>query len=115
MPKDTNSAGDIFGGWIMSWVDVAGAIAAQRRSKGRVATVAVNAFQFKKPVYVSDVVSFYAKVEHVGNTSLTIGVRVYAQRGWRDKNHDESVLVTDATLTYVALDAQGKKRSVPTS
>src|SRR5687768_2269809 len=92
MPKDTNAAGDIFGGWIMSWVDVAGAIAASRRANGRIATVAVNAFQFKKPVYVSDIVSFYARVERVGATSITIDVRVYAQRGWASKNPNACVM-----------------------
>jgi acyl-CoA thioesterase YciA len=113
MPKDTNAAGDIFGGWIMSWVDVAGAIAAARRANGRVTTVAVNAFQFNKPVFVNDLVSFYARVERVGTTSLTIGVRVYAQRGWHSTDPGESVMVTEATLTYVALDERGNKRPVP--
>ena len=113
MPKDTNSAGDIFGGWIMSWVDVAGAIAAARRAKGRVATVAVNAFTFKRPVYVSDVVSFYSKVERIGTSSITVDVKVYAERGWASKSTGECVLVTDAVLTFVALDKQGNKRPVP--
>jgi acyl-CoA thioesterase YciA len=113
MPKDTNAAGDIFGGWIMSWVDIAGAIVAARRAKGRVTTVAVNAFQFRKPVYVSDVVSFYAYVERVGQTSITVDVQVYAQRGWHSTNQGERVMVTEAKLTYVALDANGQKRPVP--
>lgn len=113
MPKDTNAAGDIFGGWIMSWVDVAGAIVAARRAGGRVTTVAVNAFQFTKPVYVSDVVSFYARVERVGTTSITVDVRVYAQRGWHSTQQGERVMVTEAQLTYVALDGKGQKRAVP--
>jgi acyl-CoA thioesterase YciA len=113
MPKDVNAAGDIFGGWIMSWVDVAGAIAAARRAKGRIATVAVNAFQFRRPVFVSDVVSFYAQVLRTGNTSLTVDVKVYAQRGWATLSPGDVVLVTDAQLTYVALDKEGNKRSLP--
>ena len=112
LPKDTNAAGDIFGGWIMSWVDLAGSVAASRRANGRIATVAVNAFQFHKPVFVTDVVSFYARVQRVGTTSVTVEVKVYAQRGWRTQS-GECVLVTDATLTYVALDAEGRKRPVP--
>src|SRR5438132_1381258 len=110
MPSDVNAAGDIFGGWIMSQVDLAGAVAAARRAKGRVATVAVNAFTFKKPVYVADVVSFYARIVKVGTTSVTVDVKVYAQRGWRSANVGDVVLVTDALLTYVAIDAQGGKR-----
>jgi acyl-CoA thioesterase YciA len=112
-PSDTNAAGDIFGGWIMSQVDIAGAVPALRRARGRVATVAVNAFTFKKPVYVADLVSFYAKVVKVGKTSVTVDVQVYAERGWRSPNPGEVVLVTDAVLTYVAIDANGGKRAIP--
>ncbi len=113
MPSDVNAAGDIFGGWIMSQVDIAGAITAARRARGRVATVAVNAFAFKKPVYVADVVSFYATIMKVGTTSMTIEVEVYATRGWRSETAGEIVLVTDALLTYVAIDANGGKRPIP--
>ena len=113
MPKDTNAAGDIFGGWIMSQVDIAGSIAAARRAQGRIVTVAVNAFHFKAPVFVTDVVSFYAEVIKVGTTSLTVDVKVYAERGWRSPNPGEIALVTDATLTYVAIDEQRRKRPVP--
>jgi acyl-CoA thioesterase YciA len=113
MPSDTNAAGDIFGGWIMSQVDIAGGVVAHQRARGRAATVAVNAFTFKKPVYVSDIVSFYAEVMHVGTTSITVEVKVFAERGWHTPNPGETVLVTDAVLTYVALDAQGRKRPVP--
>jgi acyl-CoA thioesterase YciA len=114
MPRDTNAAGDIFGGWIMSQVDIAGAIAASKRAAGRVVTVAVNAFSFRQPVYVRDVVSFYAEVIRVGTTSLTVDVEVYAERGFLlDKNESAIVKVTEATLTYVAVDAQGHKRPVP--
>ncbi len=113
MPKDTNAAGDIFGGWIMSQVDIAGSIAASRRAKGRTATVAVNAFSFKAPVYVNDVVSFYAEVAKVGTTSLTVNVEVYVERGLRSPKPGEVVKVTEAVLTYVAIDENRQKRSVP--
>lgn len=115
MPKDTNTAGDIFGGWIMSQVDIAGSIAASRRAKGRTATVAVNAFSFKAPVYVNDVVSFYAEVAKVGTTSLTVNVEVYVERGLRSPKPGEVVKVTEAVLTYVAIDENRQKRPVPPS
>ena len=113
MPKDTNAAGDIFGGWIMSQVDIAGSIAANRRAKGRVVTVAVNAFSFKAPVFVNDVVSFYADVVKVGTTSLTVNVEVYVERGLRWPTPGEVVKVTEAVLTYVAVDENRNKRPVP--
>lgn len=110
MPADANHAGDIFGGWIVSQVDIAGSIPAVRRAKGRVATVAVNSFVFKKPVLVGDVVSFYADIVRVGRTSITVNVEVYAQR----RPHTEDVVkVTEATLTYVAVDDQRRPRVVP--
>ena len=108
-PLDTNASGDIFGGWIMSQVDMAGAVAAKRQAHGRVVTVAVNSFHFKKPVYVGDLISLYAKVTHVGTTSITVFVEVYAER---DPTKTESIKVTEATLTYVALDENGKPRPV---
>ena len=110
MPTDTNTAGDIFGGWIMSQVDMAGSIAATRRAGGRVVTVAVNEFKFHKPVYVGDLVSCYADVVRVGNTSLTVFVEVFAER---NREVGTAVKVTEATLTYVALDEQRKPRPVP--
>ena len=113
MPADTNAAGDIFGGWIMAQVDIAGSIVAGRRAKGRIVTVAVNSFYFKKPVFVSDVVSFYAKIIKTGATSITVDVKVSAERGWRSPDPGERVLVTDATLTYVAIDENRRKRSLP--
>jgi acyl-CoA thioesterase YciA len=112
-PKDTNAGGDIFGGWIMSWVDVAGAIVASRRAGGRIVTVAVNAFHFRKPVYLSDIVSLYAKVVRVGTTSITVEVKVFAERGWHTPSPGSSVWVTEATLTYVAIDSKGNKRPLP--
>ncbi len=116
MPADANASGDIFGGWIMSQVDVAGGVVAARRAQGRVVTVAVNAFQFKKPVFVGDLVSFYAEVIGVGHTSLTINVIVYAERGLLGTAKPGGVVrVTEATLTYVALDHHGGKHPVPLS
>ena len=113
-PQDANPSGDIFGGWIMSQVDIAGSIAAARRANGRVATIAVNSFLFKKPVYVGDLISCYTKILKVGNTSITVDVEVFAERGWKSgERMGESVKVTEATLTYVAIDENRKSRSVP--
>ncbi|MEF8792561.1 acyl-CoA thioesterase [Thiohalorhabdus sp.] len=113
---DTNAAGDIFGGWIMAQVDIAEAVVAYRRARGRVVTAAVNAFQFHQPVYVGDLVSFYAQVERVGTTSLTVSVAVFAERdnGGSDSEHI-CQRVTEATLTYVAVDEQRHKRPMTTA
>ena len=108
MPSDANYTGDIFGGWIMSQVDIAGSIPAIELAKGRVATVAVNSFTFKQPVLIGDVVSFYAKVVRVGRTSLTVDVEVYARR----RALQEVVKVTEATLTYVAVDDERRPRPI---
>jgi len=113
MIKDTNAAGDVFGGWVMSQVDIAGSIAAVRRSKGRVVTVAVNAFHFVAPVFVNDLVSFYAEVTKVGTTSITVSVEVYVERSIRTPRPGEVVKVTEAVLTYVAVDEKRNKRPVP--
>ncbi|MDO8706362.1 MAG: acyl-CoA thioesterase [Sulfuricaulis sp.] len=113
MVKDTNAAGDIFGGWVMSQVDIAGSIAAARRARGRVVTVAVNAFHFVAPAYVNDLVSFYSDVVKVGTTSLTVNVEVYAERGLLSPNPGEVVKITEAVLTYVAVDENRQKRPVP--
>ncbi|MCH8079279.1 MAG: acyl-CoA thioesterase [Proteobacteria bacterium] len=110
MPADTNSAGTIFGGWIMSQVDIAGSIAALERARGRVVTVAVNSFEFHQPVFVGDLISCYAEVIKVGRTSITVKVEVYAQR---NPGNPETIKVTEAELTYVALDENRKPRSVP--
>jgi acyl-CoA thioesterase YciA len=110
MPADCNQHGDIFGGWIMSQVDIAGGVIAARRARGRVATVAVNAFTFKQPVLIGDVVLFYGDVVRVGRTSITIDVQVYAQR---NPAVLETVKVTEATLTYVATDQTRRPRAVP--
>ena len=109
MPADANFTGDIFGGWVMSHVDIAGSIPATRLARGRVATVAVNSFVFRQPVLVGDVVSFYAEVMKVGRTSITVSVEVYAQR---NPVKEECFKVTEATLTYVAVDSAGKARVV---
>jgi len=110
MPADANQTGDIFGGWIMAQVDIAGSVPASRRARGRIATVAVNSFVFKQPVLVGDLVSFYAEIAHVGRTSITVNVEVWAQR-----NPDEeiTVKVTEATLTYVAVGPDRKPRPIP--
>ncbi len=110
LPSDANGNGDIFGGWIMAQVDLAGAVLPMRLSRGRVATVAVNQFVFKQPVSVGDLLSFYAKVERIGNTSITVNVEVFAER---NPENPQVVKVTDANLTYVAIDRQGKPRTVP--
>jgi acyl-CoA thioesterase YciA len=110
MPADTNASGDIFGGWLMSQVDIAGSIVARRRAQGRIATVAVDSFQFRNPVFVGDVISCYARITRTGKTSLTINVRAFAERqGKSHQNH----LVTEADLTYVAVDEQRRPRALP--
>ncbi|MGH8693095.1 MAG: acyl-CoA thioesterase [Burkholderiales bacterium] len=108
MPSDANYTGDIFGGWIMSQVDIAGSIPAMRLARGRIATVAVNSFTFKQPVLIGDLVSFYADIVRVGRTSITVDVEVYAQR----RTLHEAVKVTEATLTYVAVDDERRPRPV---
>jgi acyl-CoA thioesterase YciA len=110
MPADANQHGDIFGGWIMSQVDIAGGTLAARLARGRVATVAVKEFVFKQPVQIGDVLSFYVDVERVGSTSITVTVEVYAERRPADPT---TVKVTEATLTYVAIDREGRPRAVP--
>ncbi|MFA6015421.1 MAG: acyl-CoA thioesterase [Gallionellaceae bacterium] len=110
MPTDCNITGDVFGGWVMAQVDIAGSIPAIHRARGRVATVAVNSFVFKQPLFMGDVVSFYADLIKVGRTSMTVNVEVYAQR---DPIKPTCVKVTEATLTYVAVDDSRKPREVP--
>ena len=110
MPADVNQHGDIFGGWIMAQVDIAGGVIAARRARGRVATVAVNSFTFKQPVLVGDLVTFFAEITKVGRTSVTIAVEVFAQR-----NPDDvvTVKVTEASLTYVSVGADRRPREIP--
>jgi len=111
-PSDSNIHGDVFGGWIMAQVDIAGSIPAMRRAAGRVATVAVNAFTFRQPVFVGDLLSFYAKIIKTGTTSITVSVEVYAERQMFET---EVVKVTEAILTYVATDDQRKRRPLPSA
>jgi acyl-CoA thioesterase YciA len=110
LPADVNGNGDIFGGWLMAQVDLAGAVLPARIAKGRIATVAVNQFIFKQPVSVGDLVSFYARVERIGKTSITVHVAVYAER---NPANLQVVKVTEANLTYVAIDGEGKPRPLP--
>ena len=110
MPSDANVYGDVFGGWIMAQVDVAGSLPAVKRANGRVATVAVNSFVFRNPVHVGDLLSFYADIVKVGNTSITVYVEVYAER---NRLQADTVKVTEATLTYVATGDDRKPRQVP--
>ena len=110
MPADTNASGDIFGGWLMSQVDIAGSIVARRRAVGRTVTVAVDSFQFRNPVFVGDVISCYAKITRIGKTSLTVNVKAFAER--QGKSH-HTHLVTEADLTYVAVNEQRKPRPIP--
>ena len=108
MPMDTNPHGDIFGGWLVSQMDLAGSAAATRRAKGRVVTVAITGMNFHKPVYVGDEVACYAEVVKVGHTSLTVKIESWACRGIGD----EYIAVTDGMFTYVAVDAEGEPRQV---
>lgn len=111
MPADANANGDIFGGWIMAQVDMAGAVLPVRIAKGRIATVAVNQFIFKQPVSVGDLLSYYARITRVGRTSITVHVEAYAERNPADP---QVVKVTEANLTYVAIDGKGQPRPLPT-
>ncbi len=109
MPADTNPAGDIFGGWVMSQMDIAGAIAAVERVQGRVVTVAVEAMTFIAPVKVGDILCVYTTIERVGTTSITVGIEAWARRN----RIADRVKVTDGRFVYVALDEKGRKRQVP--
>lgn len=109
MSSDTNAFGDVFGGWIMGQVDIAGSIAAYRRAGGRVVTVAVNSFEFHQPVLIGDLISCYAEVVRIGRTSLTVHVEVYAER---DRNEPLCLKVTEANLTYVAVGEDRRPRPV---
>ena len=110
MPADTNAAGDIFGGWLMSQVDIAGSIIARRHAQGRTVTVAVDSFQFKKPVFVGDVISCYATITRIGKSSITVHVKAFAERHGKTYEH---IQVTEADLTYVAVDEQRRPRQIP--
>ena len=107
LPSDTNGNGDIFGGWVMSQVDLAGSVLCARVAQGRIATVAVNEFIFKQPVRVGDLLSFYSSVLRTGRTSITVQVEVFAER---IRAQGQYVKVTEARLTYVAIDDEGRPR-----
>ncbi|PZO11501.1 MAG: acyl-CoA thioesterase [Burkholderiales bacterium] len=110
MPADCNANGDIFGGWVMAQVDLAGAVLPARYVRGRMATVAVNQFIFKQPVRVGDILSFFAHITRIGRTSLTVQVEVFAERF---SAQGQYVKVTEASLTYVAIDMEGRPRPIP--
>lgn len=108
MPSDANINGNVFGGWIMSQIDIAGSIIARKEASGKVATVAVNSIHFKKPIFIGDVTSFYASVTKTGKTSVTVYVEVYSNRD----NISNDIKVADATLTYVAIDGNNCSRNL---
>jgi len=110
MPRDVNANGDIFGGWVMAQVDLAGAVIASTYAEGRMATVAVNEFIFKQPVRVGDILSFFGKLVRIGRTSITVKIEVYAEHFCAQGKYTK---VTEASLTYVAIDDQGNPREVP--
>ena len=110
MPADTNGNGDIFGGWVMAQVDLAGSVLPARYTQGRMATVAVNEFVFKQPVRVGDILSFFSSVTRIGRTSVTVQVEVYAENFERQGQY---MKVTQALLTYVAIDDHGRPREIP--
>ncbi|MEY2862133.1 MAG: hypothetical protein RL392_2591 [Pseudomonadota bacterium] len=110
MPADCNANGDIFGGWVMAQVDLAGSVIPARYTQGRMATVAVKEFVFKQPVRVGDILSFFSKVIRVGRTSITVEVSVYAETY---RAQGKYAKVTEATVTYVAIDDSGKPREIP--
>ncbi len=110
MPADCNANGDIFGGWVMAQVDLAGSVLPARKVRGRMATVAVNQFIFKQPVRVGDLLSFFSTITRVGRTSITVLVEVFAER---IRDQGRYVKVTEASVTYVAIDDEGKPRAIP--
>lgn len=109
MPADTNANGDIFGGWLLSQMDIAGGLEAKQHSRSRVVTVAINAMEFHRPVYVGDAVACYTTVERVGRTSMTIRVEAWATRGAIE---EERIKVTEGIFTFVAINEDGDKIEV---
>ena len=109
MPADANPNGDIFGGWLLSQMDLAGSVVAYERASGRIATVAIDAMSFLQPVYVGDLVSCFADVVRVGRTSMQVKVETYVRR----RQGNDVVMVTRGMVTYVAIDAGGRPRPVP--
>ena len=111
MPADCNANGDIFGGWVMAQVDLAGSVLPVRVVGGRIATVAVKEFIFKQPVRVGDLLSFYARITRIGRTSISVEVECFAERAF---SHGQFVKVTEATVTYVAINEQGQPTPIKT-
>lgn len=109
MPADANPNGDIFGGWLLSQMDLAGSVVAYERAGGRIATIAIDAMTFLKPVYVGDLVSCYAEIIRVGTTSIRVKVETFARR----REGGTVIKVTEGIVTYVAIDEKGQKRPVP--
>lgn len=113
MPADTNPHGDIFGGWIMAQMDIAGGIMAKEIAESRVVTVAVDTIKFLKPVHVGDVVCCYGKLLKIGNTSISINLEIWVKQGQGSKSDQKSILkVTQAAFTYVSVDSKGRKKPV---
>jgi len=110
MPANTNAAGDIFGGWLMSQVDIAGSIQAMRRAKGRVVTAAVKEFTFLKPVLVGDIVSIYAQLEKTGKTSMQVAIEAFTQSQYGMKEYEK---IATATIVYVAVGQDRRPRELP--
>src|SRR5437763_3598264 len=108
MPADTNANGDIFGGWLLSQMDIGGGVAASKIAKSRTVTVAIEAMNFRKPVYVGDLVSVHANLVRVGRTSVTVHLETWVLR----RKEMEPILVTDGNFTYVSIDEQGKPQSI---
>ncbi len=111
MPADTNWLGDIFGGWLMSHADIAGAVLAYRRAEGKVVTVAVNNFLFHEPVFIGDIVSFYAEIERVGTSSITVNIDILAERPDSDGPY-ANLRVANSSITYVHIDSEGKPKTI---
>lgn len=109
MPRDANANGDIFGGWVMSQMDLAGGVPAARRTEGRIATVAVEAMRFHEPIAIGDLVTCYARIARTGNTSITVKVETWARR----RLSGAEVKVTEGTFIYVAIDENGRPRPLP--
>lgn len=112
-PQDVNIHGDIFGGWLMSQVDIAGGLIAADRARGRVATVAVNSFQFLKPVKVGDLVMCFAEIVRIGNTSIGVDLQVFVERRLEPSHQAVHLLVAQAHFVYVCLEPDGRARPVP--
>src|SRR5437764_3752571 len=108
MPADTNQNGDIFGGWLLSQMDIGGGMYVGKTAQCRSVTVAIEAMTFRKPVYVGDVVSVYADTIRIGRTSITVRVEAWVSR----RNESHTILVTDGNFTYVAIDDQGKPQPI---